>query len=80
MTWMIVILFATFAGDVYIFTDPVFETREECMTYIQDRDKIPGLVQKLYSEYGQNMPIQAVNCLEKQTIEDILKGIERVSA
>jgi hypothetical protein len=77
--WLIVVLFNTMAGDVYIFTEPTFSTRDTCMSYIMNREKIPGLVQKLTEEYKTPMPILAVNCLEEQQIKDILSGVGKTS-
>ena len=72
MTWMIVVLFQTLAGDVYIFTDPTFETRDACMASIYNKEDQKRYVAKLTHEYGRVMPILAVNCLEKDTIKEIL--------
>ena len=74
MTWIIVVVFATIAGDVYMFTNPTFETRKECMSYITDKQNIPGLVDKMFRDYGTVMPIRGVNCLEKETIKEILNS------
>lgn len=79
MKWLIVVLFATWQGDVYIFTDPHFETRQECMEFIQDPLQIPNLVQKMYEEYEKPMPVQAVNCLEKEEIDRILSGLQKTN-
>jgi hypothetical protein len=74
MNWLVVVLFATMMGDIYILTDPSFETREECMTFVvDDREKI---LTKLYMEYGQALPIRAVNCLQEDNIRQILTQIE----
>lgn len=73
MTWMIVVLFQTITGDVYIFTDPTFETREACMASVYNPEDQKRYVAKLTHEYGRVMPILAVNCLEKDTIQEILE-------
>ena len=72
MTWMIVVLFQTLAGDVYIFTDPTFETRDACMASIYNKEDQKRYVAKLTHEYGRVMPNLAVNCLEKDAIKEIL--------
>ena len=46
MNWLIVVVFATMAGDVYIFTDPKFETREACMSSIQNPVDQKNYIQK----------------------------------
>ena len=72
-------MFSTWQGDVYIFTDPHFETRQECMEFIQDPLQIPNLVQKMYEEYEKPMPVQAVNCLEQEEIDRILSGLQKTN-
>ena len=73
MNWLIVVVFATLAGDVYIFTDPKFDTREACMSSITNPVDQQGYIQKLVLEYKRAMPIQLVNCLQEDTIDEILK-------
>ena len=73
MNWLIVVVFATMAGDVYIFTDPKFDKREECVASIKDPVDQQGYIQKLVLEYKRAMPIQLVNCLQEDTIDEILK-------
>ena len=72
MTWLVVVLFANVAGDVYIFTNPTFETRDECMATLHNPENIAGYTAKLVEEYGRTIPIKAVNCLEKDEIKRIL--------
>jgi hypothetical protein len=69
--WLVVIIFNTLAGDIFVFNEPAFDTRDECMiTLIQSRDAI---LQKLILEYGEPMPIEAVNCVRQDVIEKVLK-------
>ena len=71
MKWFVVIIFNTLAGDIFVFNEPAFNTRDECMiTLIQSRDAI---LQKLLLEYGEPMPIEAVNCVRQDVIEKVLK-------
>ena len=35
MKWLVVVLFATMAGDMYIFTTSSLKTRQECMTTLK---------------------------------------------
>ncbi len=78
MQWLVVVLFATLQGDMYIFTTPEFETRDECMATVLDPKHIQGYTQKLLLEYGELMPIKAVNCLQSDTINRILNVGEQV--
>lgn len=74
MNWLVVVVFATMAGDVYIFTDPVFDTQEECRQTLVDKTKVKGYINKLATEYGTLLPILAVDCLEEQQIKEILES------
>ena len=80
MKWFIVVLFYTLHGDVYIFTDPTFDSYEECYGSITDPEAVPGYVQKLVFEYGRLMPIQALNCLNEDTIKQILAKMNEEEA
>jgi hypothetical protein len=73
MNWLIVVVFATMAGDVYIFTDPKFDTKEACMTSIKDPQAQVGYIEKLVEEYQRQMPIHMVNCLQEDVINEILE-------
>ena len=72
MSWAVVVLFATMAGDIYIFTEPTFETRDECMATLYDPNSRNNMLKKLVMEYGKPMPIQAVNCLQTSEIKRLL--------
>ncbi len=73
MNWLVVVVFATLHGDVYIFNEPAWETREECMASLIDPEIQPNYIAKLVLEYGKPMPIQLINCLSEEQIKEILK-------
>lgn len=73
MNWLMVVIFATMAGDVYIFNTPTFETREACIASVKDPEDQKKYVQKLVLEYGRLMPIHGINCLQEDTINEILE-------
>lgn len=73
MNWLIVVIFATMQGDVYIFEKPRFETREQCMISIRDPLDQIAYLGKLKEEYGKDMPILAINCLQENVIKEILE-------
>lgn len=73
MNWLVVVVFATLSGDVYIFNDPAWETREECMASLTDPEMQPNYIAKLVQEYGRPMPIQLVNCLSEQQLDELFK-------
>ena len=76
MKWLVVVLFATMHGDVYIFTDPHFEDRESCIASISDREQTQKYIAKLVMEYKRLMPIRALNCVDEATINKILKDMD----
>lgn len=80
MNWLIVVVFATMTGDVYIFTDPKFDTREECVASIKDPNMVPVYSKKLVMEYGRLLPILGLNCLQEDEIQKIIKGVKESSA
>ena len=80
MNWLVVVVFATMTGDVYIFTDPKFETREQCVASVTDPKSIKEYSKKLAEEYGKLMPIKGVNCLQEDEIKRILKGVKESKA
>ena len=78
MQWLVVVLFATLQGDIYIFTTPEFETRDECMATVVDPYHIQNYTKKLLLEYGEAMPISHINCLQADTIHRLMHGGEHV--
>ena len=71
MKFLIVVLFATIHGDIFIFNNPTFDTREECMTaVVQQSNK---LLTRLMIEYGRPMPIRGVNCVDTDTLNDLME-------
>lgn len=79
MKWLIVVLFATAHGDVYIFTEPTFDDRATCMASIKNTEDQKKYVQKLVLEYNRLLPIMAVNCLSEENIKDILSKEKETS-
>jgi len=76
MKWLVVVMFATMQNDIYIFTDPSFETREACYATLTKEEHIYKYTTKLFQEYGKPMPVLAVNCLQENTIEEILQNTQ----
>ena len=73
MNWLIVVVFAVVTGDVYIFTNPTFETRQQCLDSVRSTEDSQGYIRQLMREYGEVMPIAGVNCLQEDTIKEILE-------
>ena len=77
MKFVIVILFATM-GDLYVFTEPSFETRNECMEFLLQEESRNLILTKLYMEYGKSKPIQALNCIEEEEFQRIIRGTQEI--
>ena len=58
----------------YMFTNPTFETREECIASIKNPDHVPGYVAQLLLEYGRPMPIKGINCIDKDLVRELMLG------
>ena len=71
MKFVMIVMFATI-GDIYVFTEPSFETRKECMTYLVENSKTLNL--KLMMEYGYQKQIHAVNCMDFNEFTAIVNG------
>lgn len=79
MKWLVVVVFANIMGDVYIFTEPSFDSHQECYATLTQPQEIKKYTQKLVEEYGSLIPIKAVNCLSEKQIEEILKSLDKDS-
>ena len=53
----------------YVFTQPTFNTVEECKSYAIDNSE--SLLIKLYNEFGPNYRPHMVSCVDKDTVEKI---------
>jgi hypothetical protein len=73
MKWLMVVIFATVQGDVYIFKKPTFESREACIASVKDPEAQRQYVSKLVKEYGRVMPIHGINCLQEDELKAIMK-------
>ena len=70
MQWVAIFLFATM-GDIYVLTDPSFDTKKECMDFlIKER---PAVQQKLIMEYGYMRKIELINCMRHDEFLDIIQ-------
>jgi len=73
LKWLVIIVFATYSGDFYVFTNPKFDTREQCMAALDDPDQRFKMVLKIMEEYGRPMPVRFANCLDEEEIKEILE-------
>ena len=72
MKFVMIILFAT-VGDIYMFSEPSFDSKNECMSFLMNNG--PVLNEKLIQEYGYPKQIKAVNCMREQEFLDIVNGM-----
>ena len=59
-------------GDIYYFTDPSFDTKEECVTFLKDNSSV--VFQKVMMEYGYTKEITAINCIKEVDFQNIING------
>ena len=71
MKFLMIIIFAT-AGDLYVFTEPSFDTKKECMSFMINNG--PVLSEKLLQVYVYPKEIQAVNCMTEDEFTKIMSG------
>lgn len=70
MTWFLVVLFMEWEEyPIYVFTEPTFASREECMASAKNPEDIPKYLRQILVEYGRPVPIKGINCIN----EDIYK-------
>jgi len=78
-TWLVIVIFALAPGenfsadrDMYVFTEPSHNSKEECLGSTSDPEGIKMYIAKLFMEYGEPKKIQAVTCVEKEELKRIL--------
>ena len=82
MKWFIVVLFlldpsadATADRDIYVFTDPTFESQSQCESDVVDPTVYPALVQKLMLEYKYPRKIKNVFCVNEKELKEIIGAL-----
>ena len=74
MKFVIVLLFATGLGDLYVFTEPTFTTQLECVEFVKREESRVLIYTKVLQEYGEPLPIEMVSCIEWNTFSRIVEG------
>ena len=78
MTWFLVVLFMEWEEyPVYMFTDPTFASKQECVESATNPEDIQGYVVKLLTVYGRPMPVKGVVCIDENQAKDLL-GYEKL--
>ena len=74
MNWFLVAIMATIqvplSQDIYVFTDPTFESSKQCLAYVRDNPKI--LTLKLMSEFPGDKLDQLL-CVPEENVKKILE-------
>ena len=74
MKWLVVVIFSGVLQngtmETFVFTNPRFNTVEECILYANNPPDIQNMVRRIYAEYNEIKDIHKVVCsTEKQIIE-----------
>ncbi len=75
MKFVIVLLFATGLGDIYVFTEPSFTTQTECTDFLNRQESRTLIYTKILQEYGEPLPIEMVSCMEWNKFTRIVEGM-----
>ena len=76
MKWLVIVIFAGLSPegdkDLYVFTNPTFDTQLQCQADITDPAVVPILVKKVIQDNGYRK-IEKVVCLLDTDLIDIMK-------
>tara|TARA_B100001287_G_scaffold25781_1_gene18716 strand:+ start:1868 stop:2131 length:264 start_codon:yes stop_codon:yes gene_type:complete len=76
MKWLVIVVFAGISQDgsrdLYVFTQPTFETEIQCQADITDPAVVPILVQQVIKDNGYR-PIEKVICMEENDFIELYK-------
>ena len=79
MKWLVVVVFAGLTPqgdkDLYVFTNPTFETQVQCQADITDPAVVPILVNKVIQDNGYRK-IERVMCMLDNDLIDIMKSYQ----
>ena len=74
MKWLVIVIFAGISADgnkdLYVFTQPTFETEIQCQADITDPAIIPILVNKVI-KYNGFRQIEGVVCMEENNFIEL---------
>ena len=76
MKWLVIVIFAGLSPqgdkDLYVFTNPTFDTQLQCQADITDPAVVPILVNKVIQDNGYRK-IERVMCMLDNDLIDIMK-------
>ena len=80
MKWLVVVVFAGLSPqgdkDLYVFTNPTFETQIQCQADITDPAVVPILVNKVIQDNGYRK-IERVMCMFDNDLIDIMESYQK---
>ena len=80
MKWLVIVIFAGLSPqgdkDLYVFTNPTFDTQLQCQADITDPAVVPMLVKKVIQDNGYRK-IEKVVCLLDTDLIDIMKTYQQ---
>tara|TARA_B100001173_G_scaffold223232_1_gene193324 strand:+ start:3689 stop:3952 length:264 start_codon:yes stop_codon:yes gene_type:complete len=80
MKWLVIVVFAglspTGDKDLYVFTNPIFETQTQCQADISDPAVVPILVKKVVKDNGPR-PIERVMCMLDTDLMKIMESYQK---
>ena len=80
MKWLVIVIFAGLSPqgdkDLYVFTNPTFDTQLQCQADITDPAVVPILVNKVIQDNGYRK-IERVMCMLDNDLIDIMKTYQQ---
>lgn len=80
MKWLVIVIFAgiTPSGgkDLYVFTNPTFDSQTQCQADISDPHVIPILVKKVIEDNGPKK-IEKVVCMLDTDFKELLESFPK---
>ncbi len=80
MKWLVIVVFAGFSAqgekDMYVFTNPTFDTQVQCQADITDPQVIPVLVNKVIQDNGYRK-IERVLCMKDTDLKELIQSLQK---
>ena len=80
MKWLVIVIFAGMSPsggkDLYVFTNPTFDTQTQCQADISDPNVVPILVKKVIQDNGPKK-IEKVVCMLDKDFKELLEGLQK---
>tara|TARA_B100000073_G_C23604171_1_gene521699 strand:+ start:584 stop:847 length:264 start_codon:yes stop_codon:yes gene_type:complete len=80
MKWLVIVIFAGISPsggkDLYVFTNPTFDTQTQCQADISDPNVVPILVKKVIQDNGPKK-IEKVVCMLDKDFKELLESLQK---